>query len=88
MIEVIQDKSTEDKIYGTRNRRLRRTMYDGGGGTPPMYDLRFGEFPRLRANLAKFAVLSGLLPLSVENAWGNRLNELGEIFIGTCVFFC
>ena len=23
----------------------------------PMYDVRFGEFPRLRANLAKFAVL-------------------------------
>lgn len=28
MIEVIQDKSTEDKIYETRNRRLRRTMDD------------------------------------------------------------
>ena len=62
-------------------------MYDGGRRSLPMYEVRFGEFPRLRANFAKFAVLSGLLPLSVENAWGNRLNELGEIFIGTCVFF-
>ena len=36
-------------------------------------------------NHQSFDILSGLLPLSVGNAWGNGLNGPGEIFIGTRV---
>ena len=51
-----------------------------------MYDVRctIWKFPRLRANLAKFAVLLAYL-LYHGKRMRNRLNEPGENFLGTRV---
>ncbi len=50
-----------------------------------MYEVRFGKFSRLYANLAKFANLVGLTSFIHGKRMRNGLNEPGEDFLGTDV---
>ena len=47
-----------------------------------IYDLRFAKFPRLRANMAKFAVLLAYSFIH-RKRMKNGLNEPREDFLGT-----
>ena len=52
-----------------------------------MYDVRstIWEVPALARECGEVCRLASLAFSFMGNAWGNVLNEPGEIFIGTCV---